>query len=94
MPGIKEIGSRFDVFKDLALTTKSGLLKEDLVWYNNCVITNKEHTKELQKEEQQNKMLEKHKMRKIRWDEILNAKGPFIRPKIRVIKSQPSDLKI
>ena len=83
MPGIKEIGTRFDVFKDLAVTTKSGLLKDDLVWYNNCVITNKEHLKELEKEEQKNKILEKQKMLKIRWDELNNAKGPFIRPKIR-----------
>jgi len=84
MPGIKKIGTRFDVFKDLALSTKSGLLKEDLVWYNKCVITKKEHLIELEKEKQLENIFTKLKNQNEKREEITNSKGPFIRPNIRL----------
>ena len=84
MPGIKAVGTVFEVFKGFALTTKSGLLKNDLVWSKNCVMTLKEHSKELKKEERTKEMCMKIQNNKDKWEQIVNTKGPFIRPKLRI----------
>ena len=83
MTGIKAIGTRFEVFKGLALTTQSGLRVDDLVWYNNCVMTTKDHKTELKKVELVKEKNAKIQKNKEKWEEIVNIKGHFIRPKIR-----------
>ena len=83
MHNIKAVGTRFEVFKGIALTTKSGLLKSNTVWYNNCVITAKEYEKELRMEKMKKYEIEKLQKRKEQSEQVYNAEGPFIRPRIR-----------
>ena len=83
MKGIKATGTRFEVFKGFALTTKSGLLAEDLVWFNDCVTTSKEHLKELKEDERRKEILTLRQKKMVNFEKMLNSKGPFIRPKLR-----------
>jgi hypothetical protein len=85
MIGINSIGTRFEVFNNNALSTKSGLLKDDLVLYNGCVISQKEHIEELKKQKEEEKIKNKIMTNTQKWKAIITASdaGPFIRPKIR-----------